>query len=774
VRSPQRSRDGLTTPIGTQLFVTADTGRSMTSDRLLIVSNRLPVSARTTADGIRTVDSGGGLATGLRPWHARSRGVWLGWPGDVSGATVAQRDAFDGRLYERGIVPVHLSGDQVAGYYHGFANRVLWPLFHYLIDRVPVGATGWEAYRDANAVFADAVAREYRPNDTIWIHDYQLMLLPALLRDRLPHARIGFFLHIPFPSSEVFRILPWRREILGGLLGADLVGFHTFAYMRHFMTSLLHIDGVEADLDRVRIGGREVKLGVFPMGVDAAAFADLAADPEIRARVESIRRDADGRRIVLGVDRLDYTKGIPRRLEALESLLARDPALRDGMRYIQIAVPSRGEVDSYQQFRRDVEERVGHINGMYGTLRSLPVHYVHGSVSTRDLVALYCAADVMLVTPLRDGMNLVAKEFVASRVDDDGVLVLSEFAGAAAELNGAMNVNPYDIEAVADSIRRALTMSVEERRGRMRTLRRRVLEHDVHAWAGAFVQQLRMLCPLEHATAERRAPLSLTTTLAEARRTLRLRLLLDYDGTLVPFARSPELAAPDDELLILLERLAASRGVKVDIVSGRPRETLERWFGGLPLSLWGEHGFWHRSGPREPWEAAAAVAPRWMERVKPILEQFAASTPGSHLEIKTASLAWHYRGAPREFGARQAHELRLLLGDILSNQPLEVVEGKRVIEVRLRGVSKGVMARRVEAEAGAGTLIVAIGDDRTDEELFRALPSSSVTVAIGRSSTAAAFHLDDHRAVRQILRALVEADTLPTPSAGPLYEAVSA
>jgi trehalose 6-phosphate synthase/phosphatase len=463
------------------------------ADRLLIVSNRLPVTACVTIDGVRATESGGGLATGLRPWHERSRGVWLGWPGDVSAATAAQRRAFDDDLDTRGIVPVHLSAAQVDGYYHGFANGVLWPVFHSLVDRVPTHAAGWEAYREVNERFADAVAREYRRGDTIWIHDYQLMLVPALLRQRLPHARIGFFLHIPFPSSDVFRILPWRRELLRGLLGADLVGFHAGDYMRHFTASLRHIDGIEPDEDQVRAGGREVKLGVFPMGVDAAAFAALATDSAVLGQVEAIRRDAGGRRIVLGVDRLDYTKGIPQRLEALESLLARNPELRDEMRYIQIAVPSRGDVDAYQQFRRDVEERVGRINGAYGTLRSAPVHYLHRSVSPHELVALYRAADVMLVTPLRDGMNLVAKEFAASRVDDDGVLVLSEFAGASAELHGAMKVNPYDVDGVADTIRRALSMPAEERQVRMRSLRRRVSVHDVHRWADGFVGNLRQV-----------------------------------------------------------------------------------------------------------------------------------------------------------------------------------------------------------------------------------------------------------------------------------------
>jgi trehalose 6-phosphate synthase/phosphatase len=730
----------------------------VTAHRLLIVSNRLPVRAQMTVDGVRMVPSSGGLATGLRSCHERSESLWFGWPGDVSAATTTQREQLDEHLHERRIVPVELTGNQVDSYYHGFANRVLWPAFHYLIDRVPSDACGWDGYREVNEVFAEVVAREYRTNDTIWVHDYQLMLLPALLRERLPHARIGFFLHIPFPSSEVFRILPRRHEILNGLLGADLVGFHTFAYMRHFVTSLLHVDGIEPDIDRVRTGDREVRLGVFPMGVDAAAFSDLAADADVRARVEAIRRDAGGRRIVLGIDRLDYTKGIPRRLEALERLLERDPDLRDSMRYIQVAVPSRGEVDSYRRFRRQVEERVGHINGAYGTLRSLPVHFVHQSVSPGDLVALYCAADVMLVTPLRDGMNLVAKEFVASRVDEDGVLVLSEFAGAAAELNGAITVNPYDIEGMADGIHRALSMSLEERHARMRALRRRVVEYDVHAWAGAFMQHLGLLRPFEHHTAVVRPDPSLPSTLAAEQRTMKLRLLLDYDGTLVPLARSPELAAPDEELLLLLERLAASPGIQTDIVSGRSHETLAQWFGNLPVSLWAEHGFWHRSRPGEAWQAAIALAPDWMERVRPILEQFAISTPGSQVEVKSASIAWHYRGASREFGARQAHELRMLLGDLLSNQPLEVLEGKKVIEIRWRGVGKGQVAQRVQAETRPGTVIVAIGDDRTDEELFRALPPSSLTVAVGRTWTSAKFRLEDHRAVRRILRSLLAED----------------
>jgi trehalose 6-phosphate synthase/phosphatase len=727
----------------------------MAGHRVLIVANRLPVTVRAGSNGVELRPSSGGLATGLRSWHQRAGGVWFGWPGTVAGITPEAQAHVDERLNAAGLRPVHLSPAQVEGFYHGFANRVLWPLLHYSIDRLPIDAPGWDEYRAVNEAFANQVAHEYRSGDTIWVHDYQLMLVPALLRQRLPRARIGFFLHVPFPSSEVFRTLPWRREILDGLLGADLIGFHTFGYMRHFLTSLLHIDGVEPDVDGVRVGEREVRAGVFPMGIDAGAFAALAGDPEVHARVEAIRREAGGRQIVLGVDRLDYTKGLPRRLEALALLLERDSTLCDRMRYVQIAVPSRGEVEAYQRFRREVEETVGRLNGAYGSLQSLPIHYVHQSVSPQELVALYGAADVMLVTPLRDGMNLVAKEFAASRTDEDGVLVLSEFAGAAAELHGAVTVNPYDVRALADSVQRALSMPAEERRARMRTLRRRVFDHDLFAWADGFAQRLHALRPPEPHAIRRRPEPPLPLVLAEMRRTP-TRLLLDYDGPLAPLTRSADLATPDEELLLLLERLASSPELEVDIVSARPRDFMNRWFGHLPISLWAEHGFWRRRHAGDGWEPAVPQAFRWMTRVRPILEQFAASTPGARVDVKTASMAWHYRDAPRDFGLRQAHELRLLLGDLLSNQPVEVLDWNKAIEVRLRGVGKGTVARRLHAETGGAAALLAVADAKASGELFRALPPAAVGIAVGRPSSGARFYVNDYRDVRRLLSSLID------------------
>ena len=726
----------------------------MEFQRLLIVSNRLPVTARVDAGSVHFAEASGGLATGLRSWHERSGGVWIGWPGDVAGYTDAEREAIEQQLVVRRIEPVYLSADDAERYYDGFCNRVLWPLFHYLVDRVPVDATGWDAYRQANRKFVDAVLSVYRPGDAIWIHDYQLMLVPAMLREQLPQARIGFFLHIPFPSSEVFRILPWRREVLRGLLGADLLGFHTFAYMRHFVTSLLHTEGIETQVNQIQLEDRTVQLGVFPMSIDASAFDELGRDPAVIAEAVAIRQDAGDRRILLGVDRLDYTKGIPRRLLAFERLLATEPALRDSVRYIQVAVPSREGVDSYQSFRRQVEEAVGRINGTAATLRSTPIHYMHQSVSRRELVALYRAADVMLVTPLRDGMNLVAKEFVASRPDGDGVLILSEFAGAAAELGEAVVVNPYDVDAVTAAMKDALNMDRAVRRARMQNLRRRVLEYDIHRWAARFIAELG-----EMRGSARPARAADAGSLADVGKRLAaasgLALLLDYDGTLVPIAQAPDLAVPDAELMSLLIALAERPRTSVHLVSGRPCDTLERWFGTLPVSLWAEHGIFHREGPDGSWQATAPIPADWMGRVLPILEQFTANTPGSLIEKKRASIAWHYRIADAEFGARQAHELRLVLGDALSNQPLEVLEGKKVIEVRLRGVNKSAVAHRILAAPGEPPAILAIGDDRSDDDLFNALPESAFCIGVGGGRSRAAHQLPDHRAVRTFLQTLL-------------------
>jgi trehalose 6-phosphate synthase/phosphatase len=725
--------------------------------RLLIVANRLPVTVRTTPDGVDVERSTGGLATGLARPHEQSGGLWIGWSGAGEDLTADQQAQLDRQLAAQRLVAVPLTRGQVTRYYEGYSNGVLWPLFHYLLDQVPLQASDWDAYVEANELFAEVVAAQYRPGDLVWVHDYQLLLLPGLLRRRIPEARIGFFLHIPFPSEELFRTLPARSRLLEGMLGADLVGFHTPTYLRHFAIALTDILGLTVDIDRVQLPGREVRLGVFPMGVDAASFQRLATDPAIEAEAEALRGDGSVR-ILVGVDRLDYTKGIPRRLLAFERMLETHPELREKVRMVQVAVPSRTGVEAYQDFRSRVDELVGRINGAFGTPRWVPVHYIFRGLSAADLVALYRAADVMLVTPLRDGMNLVAKEFVASRADGDGVLVLSEFAGASWELPEALQVNPYDTEATAEVFFRALSMDQEERRARLSPLRERVATFDVHRWVSSFLEQL------ERVTEPSTRSLSPTGGEAELREELtrslercdELLLLIDYDGTLVPFTATPELARPDAALLHLLRRLASRPDTEVHIVSGRGREALEQWIGSLPIWLHAEHGFWSRPPGQTEWTPAADIHGSWREPVLAILRDITARTPGSLMEVKAVAIAWHYRLADLETGARRANELRIHLNQLLSNQPVEILAGNRVLEIRPYGVHKGRIVPPMSPEREARTTVLAIGDDRTDEDLFTSLPPDAISARVGPGATRARFRLQGTASVRALLQMLAD------------------
>lgn len=726
----------------------------MTTSRLLIVSNRLPVTVRVEQGAFQVTPSAGGLATGLRGPHEQSGGLWIGWPGDVGRLEEKQRKDLDQKLAALRTVPLYLGQKEAARFYEGYSNGVLWPLFHYLIDRMPLESRDWDIYRKANQRFADLTVEHYRPGDTIWVQDYQLMLVPAMLRKRLPSARIGFFLHIPFPSSETFRILPEREEVLRGLLGADLIGFHAFSYLDHFARSLLRLLGTEAEIDRVGYEGRNVQLGVFPMGIDAAHFASLAGSPEVAAAAADIRAKAGGRQILLGVDRLDYTKGLPRRLLAFERLLEREPDLRGKVEFVQVAVPSRANVDAYVKLRRQVDELVGRINGAYGTVDWTPIHYLYRSIPEQQLTALYRAADVMLVTPVRDGLNLVAKEFIASRVDDDGVLVLSEFAGAASELGEALQVNPYDIDRTAAAVARALKLEPEERRSRMAALRQRVMTHDVHRWVATFLPALEASAAHRERTSAQASSAEAIDTLTQTLRAApSLTLLLDYDGTLGRFTGSPEQAAPDEALLALLDALSRRPGTRVHIISGRSHDDLERWFGKLPIGLHAEHGLWSRPAHGAPWEKRLNPPTEWKEHVRPILELFESRTAGALVEEKTTSLAWHYRRADPAFGSIQAKELRLHLANLLSNFPVEIMQGNKVIEVRAQGVNKGSVVPLALPQEGEAAL--AMGDDTTDEDLFAALPPSAFAIHIGPGESRAPYRLPDPDAARRLLQSLL-------------------
>jgi len=717
--------------------------------RTLIVANRLPVTVRLRDGSPQLVQSIGGLASGMRTVHKAKESLWIGWPDDLSRLNDAQHAALKLKLADRRLVPVALSSEEVEGFYQSFSNGVLWPLFHYQLDRTTLDSRHWETYRAVNKKFAETVATVYEEGDQIWVHDYQLMLVPEMIRRSIPQANIGFFLHIPFPASEVFRMLPWRRDLLEGVLGADLVGFHSFSYVRYFSRAVQRILSMESRLNRISLPDREVQIGAFPMGIDAERFEKLATHAKTVTALDRILSGSGGRKIVLGVDRLDYTKGIPRRLLAFERLLERQPELVNKLRLIQVAVPSRGGVEPYRKVRRELEEIVGRINGRFGTPESVPIHYLHRSVTTHELVALYRAADVMLVTALRDGMNLVAKEFIASRIDNDGVLLLSEFTGASEELGEALQINPYDIETVADRINEALSMSTEERKARMRTLRQRVHARSTKRWAEAFLNALK-----RRSSAQAFKPAMLATSKGLIQRLQEITnpvLLLDYDGTLVPIKSVPELAQPDSELLRLLKLVATA--MEVHIVSGRSRENLSDWLGALPLSLWAEHGASYRESQKATW--TKTETPSWLPRIVALLEEFADYTPGALVEEKGVSVAWHYRAADNEFGERQAEELKRLLVEVVPGEQLDVMQGSKVIEVRPHGVHKGGVVEQVLLKVGNPKRIIAIGDDRTDEEMFAAVPAEGVTIHVGSSPSCATYRVVDNVEVRKLLKGLL-------------------
>ncbi|WP_102419488.1 trehalose-6-phosphate synthase [Mycobacterium sp. 4858] len=465
----------------------------------VVVANRLPVDQERLPDGTTAWKrSPGGLVTALEPLLRRRRGAWVGWAGiaeeevDFDDEPIVQEDLE--------LRPVRLSADDIAQYYEGFSNATLWPLYHDVIVKPIYHRQWWERYVEVNRRFAEATSRAAARGATVWVQDYQLQLVPKMLRELRPDVTIGFFLHIPFPPVELFMQLPWRTEIIEGLLGADLVGFHLSGGAQNFLflsRRLIGVNtsrgsvGVRSRYGEVDLGSRVVRVGAFPISIDSGSLDHTARDRDIRRRAREIRAElGNPRKVLLGVDRLDYTKGIDVRLKAFSELLAEGRAKRDDTVLVQLATPSRERVESYQILRDDIEREVGHINGEYAEVGHPVVHYLHRPVPRNELIAFFVAADVMLVTPLRDGMNLVAKEYVACRSDLGGALVLSEFTGAADELRQAYLVNPHDLDGVKDAIEAALNQPVEEGRRRMRSMRRQVLVHDVDRWARSFLDAL--------------------------------------------------------------------------------------------------------------------------------------------------------------------------------------------------------------------------------------------------------------------------------------------
>jgi trehalose 6-phosphate synthase/phosphatase len=703
---------------------------------VIIASARLPVSAVRRADSWDVAPSPGGLATALRSVCDGRPVSWFGLPGSF--VPESDRPALARKLSSSGCRAVFGTRAELEGFSEGFSNGVLWPLFHGLAKRSHFDLSGWKAYQTLNARFADAIAEHAGPEDRIWVHDYQLALVPELLRQRGVDCPIGFFLHVPFPSTEAFRRLPLREELLRGLLGADLIGFQTYEYVSQFLGCCLRVLGLECEPELICLPQRDVHVAALPVGIDPNEIRRLAALPEIEEELTELERTYDGKWVILGVDRLDYTKGIPEKLHAFEELLRAKPEWRGRVVLIQVGAPTRAGASDYEALRREVEELVGRINGRYGTPSFSPIVYVGRNLPRERLIALYRRADIALVTPLRDGMNLVALEYVAAREGRGGTLLLSEFAGAAHWLAGARLVNPYSISRTAETLLQSLE-GAHDAPARYDQMLHFVRENTAERWGEQFLTRL-------HARRERARilpqPLALgkpplATRVRRARRPL---LLLDYDGTLRAFEATPEKAGPDARLRALLPELA--RRSVVYIVSGRMATTLERWLGDLSVGLVCEHGLAIKRS-NGAWEKRARVSGRSLKgTIEPLFRDFVRRTPGSLIERKTASIAWHYRAAEPEFAAMQARLLTAVLEQALRRRPYEVLRGSRVIEVRHRGVSKArALSLLLERHSDVDLLFCA-GDDTTDDEMMAAIPAAwrgrAITCSVGtprRSAT---------------------------------------
>lgn len=727
-------------------------------NRLLIVSNRLPISISRKNGDIHLQRSVGGLATGVGSFYKSYESLWIGWPGiNVQKKQDDERDRIVDVLQKEQCHPVFLSPYDIKHYYDGFCNNTLWPLLHYFNHFAEYNPKTWQVYQRVNEKFCDAVMEVVRPDDIIWVHDYHLMLLPQMLRERLPDAEIGYFHHIPFPSYEVFRHLPWRKEILSGLLGADLIGFHTYGYVRHFLSSVRRLLGYEHSFGEVRTGTRVVRTDLFPMGIDYQRFADAAGSTPVQKEIARIRQMYGKRKIILSFDRLDYTKGIPLRLEAFDALLEKKPEYRGAVSLVLIAVPSRTGVDSYQALKKQIDELVGRINGKYGTTDWTPVSYFYNFLPFDTLVAFYSAADVALVTPLRDGMNLMAKEYVATRTDGTGVLILSEMAGAAEELGEAIIVNPNDQDAVIEAIEAALAMPEKEQIERNRTMQKRLMRYDIEHWVGDFLTRLGDARAVQVERSEQIITPDIREELVADYATGEDRLLLlDYDGTLVPFAAKPQKAVPDDATRKLLEALSRAPGNEVVVISGRDRYTLDAWFGAMDIGLIAEHGVWIKERSGE-WRMSEALSDEWKAEIYPLLELYTDRTPGAFIEEKDYSLVWHYRRTEPLLGAQRAKDLKDDLLHLTSNLNVGVMEGNKVIEIKNNVVNKGRAALNWVTQR-AWDFILAIGDDRTDEDLFEVLPPEAYSIKVGLAPSRARFNLVEQRDVLPLLWRCIECD----------------
>lgn len=721
--------------------------------RLFIISNRLPVKARKENGKYIFSRSEGGLATGLDSLKTNLEKHWIGWPG-ISEEDPRGREEIRKLLSTQHFYPVFLTPQQIKDYYEGYSNSTLWPLCHYFFSYVHHEIKCWETYREVNCLFCETALSLMTPDDIVWIQDYQLMLLPEMLRRSLPGVSIGYFHHIPFPSWELYRILPEKIQLTEGVLGADLIGFHTVDYERYFKIAAQHILGVDFGDNEVHHGDRIVHVNTFPMGIDFSLYFNSPVRPEARGFIERMKNSFGGCRIILTVDRLDYSKGICHRLQGFALFLEKHPEYGGSVSMVMVLVPSRDNVGHYAELKKHIDEAVSALNSQYATLGWTPVYYYYRSFPFEELVALYHEADIALVTPLRDGMNLVAKEYIAAKRDNPGVLILSEMAGAALELPEALLINPNDIEAIEKAILHALKMPVEEQYARLKSMQSVIARQTVSKWAGDFVRRLQDIRNKNNILHRKLIESSTINSIRDKYLHSRQRLImLDYDGTLVAFAAEPREVRPSAELQHTLLAFTSDEKNTVVICSGRDREFLDKWFGNMPLCLAAEHGAFYKE--QGAWHEYIH-GELWNDEIINLIRRTIDTTPGSMLEIKHTSLVWHYRNVNNWLGFLRERQLVEALKEPCRILGLEIMRGNKIVEIKPTQCSKGAVVKML-LDSRQYDFLLAIGDDATDEDMFKAMPPEAVTIKIGTLSSHARYNLYAQTQTLPFLHALISA-----------------
>lgn len=718
----------------------------------LIISNRLPVKIERKKSKLKFTPSEGGLATGLGSFYKENGSWWIGWPGIIP-KNEKEEELIRQELKKLNLIPIFLTEKEIKGYYEGFSNAILWPLCHYRPSYVELKQEFWLSYVEVNKKFAEAALPFIEQNTRVWVHDYQLMLVPNYIRELKESCSIGYFHHIPFPPIELFKMLPWRDELLEGLLGADLIGFHTYENVDNFLDSCSGVLNLQNNINSLKINGRKVLVDVFPMGIDYEKYKSQALDTGTKEYSKHLKELYHNQKLILSVDRLDYSKGILQRLTAFEILLNDHPELHGQILLYMLIVPSRDQVNQYKKLRNEIDRKVGNINAVYGKPGWQPIAYFYNSLPFHVLSALYVAADVCWVTSLYDGMNLVAKEYIASKQETKGVLVISEFAGASKELSDALVINPYAVHRTSRTLYDAISMEDEEKDERMHASQAIVSKFTVHHWVNLFMQRLEEIKNEQRHELARKVREKVEKDIKSSYNVSKKRLiLLDYDGTLVGFNKNADKAVPTPEVYAVLDKLSNDPRNLVTIISGRKYSNLESWFGGRPYYLIAEHGIWSNY-PNHEWHLVPGLSNSWKTEVNQILQRFTDRTPGSSIEEKSHSLAWHYRKVERAFGLRQAQELLQELRHLNQVLDLQLINGDRVIEIKNKLVNKGKAAINLANEIDPD-FILCIGDDATDEDMFIALPEHSITIKVGDKQSHAKYYVENNKEVLQLLASL--------------------